>query len=66
LEKLKLKEGRSSVLEVPKSLPTVIKKGESQRSERSYFDWDEPHQVWEKVQEELEEKLKSVQGSRQD
>lgn len=56
-EKLKLKEGRSSVLEgVPKSLPALVKASRIQDKVKAVgFDWDEPHQVWDKVQEELEE-----------
>jgi len=56
-EKLKLKEGRSSVLEgVPKSLPALVKASRIQEKVKAVgFDWDEPHQVWDKVQEELEE-----------
>lgn len=59
-EKLKLKEGRKSVLEgVPRSLPALVKASRIQDKVRNVgFDWEEPHQVWDKVQEELEE-LKS-------
>ncbi|MFY0629383.1 MAG: nucleoside triphosphate pyrophosphohydrolase [Flavobacteriaceae bacterium] len=56
-EKLKLKEGKKSVLEgVPKSLPAVVKANRIQDKVSGVgFDWEEPHQVWEKVQEELSE-----------
>lgn len=56
-EKLKLKEGKESVLEgVPKSLPAVVKANRIQDKVSGVgFDWEEPHQVWEKVQEELSE-----------
>ena len=56
-EKLKLKEGKKSVLEgVPKSLPAVVKANRIQDKVAGVgFDWEEPHQVWEKVQEELSE-----------
>lgn len=56
-EKLKLKEGNKSVLGgVPKSLPAMIKAQRIQEKARAIgFDWDEPGQVWEKVQEELNE-----------
>lgn len=56
-EKLKLKEGKTSVLEgVPKSLPALVKANRIQDKVAGVgFDWDEPHQVWEKVQEELNE-----------
>lgn len=56
-EKLKLKEGKKSVLEgVPKSLPAIVKANRIQDKVAGVgFDWEEPHQVWEKVQEELHE-----------
>jgi len=56
-EKLKLKEGKSSVLEgVPKSLPALVKASRIQDKVKGVgFDWEEPHQVWDKVQEELGE-----------
>lgn len=56
-EKLKLKEGKTSVLEgVPKSLPSMIKATRIQEKARGVgFDWDNQEQVWDKVKEELEE-----------
>ena len=56
-EKLKLKEGKKSVLEgVPKSLPALVKASRIQDKVKGVgFDWEEPHQVWDKVQEEIEE-----------
>jgi len=56
-EKLKLKEGKKSVLSgVPKSLPPLVKAGRIQDKARGVgFDWDNKEQVWEKVQEELQE-----------
>jgi XTP/dITP diphosphohydrolase len=56
-EKLKLKEGRTSVLEgVPKSLPALVKANRIQDKVASVgFDWEEPQQVFEKLQEELAE-----------
>ena len=56
-EKIKLKEGKKSVLEgVPKSLPAMIKANRIQDKVSGVgFDWEEPYQVWEKVQEELSE-----------
>ncbi|MCL7754339.1 nucleoside triphosphate pyrophosphohydrolase [Polaribacter sp. Z022] len=56
-EQLKLKEGKSSVLEgVPKSLPAVVKASRIQEKVAGVgFDWEKPEQVWEKVQEELSE-----------
>ena len=54
-EQLKLKEGKTSVLEgVPKNLPAVVKASRIQEKVAGVgFDWEEPEQVWEKVQEEL-------------
>jgi XTP/dITP diphosphohydrolase len=56
-EKLKLKEGKTSVLEgVPVSLPAMVKATRIQEKARGVgFDWDNQEQVWDKVQEELEE-----------
>ena len=54
-EKIKLKEGKQSVLEgVPKSLPAMVKANRIQDKVAGVgFDWEEPHQVFEKVKEEL-------------
>ena len=56
-EKLKLKEGKKSVLEgVPKSLPPLVKAVRIQDKARGVgFDWEHKDQVWEKVQEEIAE-----------
>ncbi|MCF8714564.1 nucleoside triphosphate pyrophosphohydrolase [Joostella atrarenae] len=56
-EKLKLKEGKKSVLEgVPKSLPALVKASRIQDKVAGVgFDWEEPQQVFEKLQEELGE-----------
>ena len=56
-EKLKLKEGNTSVLEgVPTSLPSMVKANRIQEKVSGVgFDWEKPEQVWEKVQEELSE-----------
>ena len=56
-EKLKLKEGKTSVLEgVPKSMPSLVKAYRVQDKVRGVgFDWDNAGQVWDKVQEELGE-----------
>ncbi len=54
-EKLKLKEGKKSILEgVPKSLPALVKASRIQdKAACSGFDWEKPEQVFEKVQEEI-------------
>ncbi len=57
-EKIKLKEkGNKSVLGgVPKSLPALIKAMRIQEKARGVgFDWEEKSQVWEKVEEEMQE-----------
>lgn len=56
-EKLKLKEGKKSVLEgVPRSLPAVVKATRIQEKARGIgFDWEETGQVWDKIDEELRE-----------
>ena len=56
-EKLKIKEGKKSVLEgVPKSLPAIVKSFRIQEKVIGIgFDWDNKNQVWDKVLEELEE-----------
>ena len=56
-EKLKLKEGKKSVLEgVPRSLPAIVKAFRIQEKVRGIgFDWDNKSQIWEKVLEEIEE-----------
>lgn len=56
-EKLKLKEGKKSVLEgVPKSLPALVKASRIQEKVKGIgFDWDNADDVWNKVKEEMEE-----------
>ncbi len=63
-EKLKLKEGKQSVLEgVPTSLPAMVKAIRIQEKARGVgFDWDDQKQVWQKVQEEMEELKYEVQN----
>lgn len=66
-EKLKLKEGKKSVLEgVPASLPSLVKAIRIQEKAKGIgFEWDNKDQVWEKVQEELQEfKEAQVDGNR--
>ena len=66
-EKLKLKEGKNSVLEgVPKSLPAVVKAYRIQEKVRGIgFDWQNKEQVWDKVLEEIQE-LKDEEISKSD
>ena len=63
-EKLKMKEGRKSLLEgVPKSLPAIVKAYRVQEKAKQVgFEWEHIEQVWDKVNEEkleLEEAIKS-------
>ncbi|WP_139855003.1 nucleoside triphosphate pyrophosphohydrolase [Aequorivita sinensis] len=67
-ENLKLKEGKTSVLEgVPKSLPAVVKASRIQEKVAGVgFDWEEPQQVFEKLQEELGELQHEINENNQD
>ncbi|CAM1364489.1 Nucleoside triphosphate pyrophosphohydrolase [Tenacibaculum soleae] len=67
-EKLKLKEGNKSVLEgVPKSLPALVKANRIQDKVAGVgFDWEEPQQVWQKVQEELTELNDEIKAGNQE
>ena len=67
-ENLKLKEGKTSVLQgVPKSLPALVKANRIQDKVAGVgFDWEESNQVWEKVEEELEEFKTEVAKGNQD
>ena len=67
-EKLKLKEGKKSVLEgVPKGLPAMVKANRVQDKVSGVgFDWEEPQQVFEKLQEELGELQHEIQEDNQD
>lgn len=60
-EKLKMKEGKTSVLQgVPVSLPSMVKAIRIQEKAKQVgFEWDQKEQVFEKITEELEE-LKEV------
>ncbi len=64
-EEIKLKEKvgeqRSVLAGVPRSLPSMIKAWRVQDKARGVgFDWEEPQQVWDKVQEELAELQEAV------
>lgn len=61
-EKLKLKEGKNSVLSgVPKSLPSMVKAIRIQeKSKQVGFEWDTTQQVWEKLDEEINELREAV------
>ena len=67
-EQIKLKEGKKSVLEgVPRSLPALVKANRIQDKVAGVgFDWEEPQQVFEKVQEELAELQVEVHAGNKD
>lgn len=67
-EQLKLKEGKASVLEgVPKSLPSMVKASRIQEKVAGVgFDWEQPEQVFEKVEEELAELKVEIKKGNQD
>lgn len=61
-ENLKLKEGKKSVLGgVPAALPAMVKAMRLQEKAKQVgFEWDNRSQVWEKVEEEMEELKEAV------
>jgi MazG family protein len=63
-EKLKLKEGKKSVLSgVPASLPAVVKAIRLQeKSKQVGFEWSNSGEVWEKVEEETKELMDAIQS----
>jgi XTP/dITP diphosphohydrolase len=63
-EKIKLSEGKKSVLEgVPQSLPALVKANRVQEKVAGVgFDWEKPEQVLEKVREEIGELEQEVTG----
>ena len=67
-EKIKLKEGKKSVLEgVPKSLPSLVKAYRIQDKVRGVgFDWENASQVLDKVKEEMEELAYEVEKNDKD
>lgn len=62
-EKLKLKEGKRSVIAgVPRSLPSMTKAMRLQEKAKQVgFEWDNKEQVWEKVEEETRELKEAVE-----
>ena len=61
-EQLKLREGKKSVLSgVPRSLPAMIKAYRMQdKTKQVGFEWENDEQVWDKVEEELQEYKEAV------
>lgn len=66
-EKLKQKEGNKGALSgVPNSMPSLLKALRIQDKARAIgFDWDDPSQVWQKVQEELGELQEEIAANNQ-
>ncbi|WP_343306389.1 nucleoside triphosphate pyrophosphohydrolase [Chitinophaga niabensis] len=62
-ERLKLKEGKKSVLSgVPVSLPALVKSMRLQEKAKQVgFEWDTREQVWDKVEEETKELTEAVE-----
>src|SRR5436190_7542379 len=67
-EKLKLKEGKKSVLSgVPGSLPATVKAIRLQEKARQVgFEWENKDQVWQKVEEEIMELHSAVEKKEKD
>ena len=66
-EKLKLKEGKKSVLGgVPNGLPAVVKAMRLQEKAKQVgFEWDNRDQVWDKVEEEIAEMKEAIHANDQ-
>ena len=66
-EKLKLKEGKKSVLSgVPPSLPAIVKATRIQEKAKQVgFEWDKKEDVWKKVEEEMGELQEAVARGKQ-
>jgi MazG family protein len=66
-EELKIREGKSVLNGVPRSLPAMIKANRIQEKVRAVgFDWEEKSQIWAKVKEELSELEKEVEKEDQE
>ncbi len=67
-EKIKLKEGKSSVLGgVPKTLPSMVKAIRLQeKSQQVGFEWSNTEQVWAKLEEEIGELKEAIASNHQD
>ena len=67
-EKLKLKEGKTSVFSgVPKALPALVKAMRLQEKAKQVgFEWEAMEQVWDKVEEEMGELHEAVAQNNND
>ena len=66
-EQLKMKEGKKSVLSgVPRSMPAMVKAYRMQeKTAQVGFEWENSDQVWEKVEEEIQEFKEVADGEDQ-
>lgn len=67
-EKIKLKEGKTSVFGgVPRALPAMVKAMRLQEKARQVgFEWENKEQVWQKVEEETAELKEAIDAGNQD
>lgn len=67
-EKIKMKEGKKSVLSgVPQSLPAVVKAARIQEKAKQVgFEWENKEDVWKKVEEEMGELHEAMQTGNQE
>ncbi len=67
-EKLKLKEGKKSILAgVPKALPSMVKAIRLQEKSKTVgFEWENTQQVFDKVNEEMQELKEAIETKDQD
>jgi MazG family protein len=63
-EKLKLKEGKKSILSgVPKALPAIVKAMRLQEKAKQVgFEWENANQVWDKIKEEEQELVDAIKS----
>lgn len=66
-EKLKLQEGKTSVLSgVPGALPAMVKATRLQeKAKQTGFEWENKEQVWDKVEEETNELFETIRAGDQ-
>lgn len=67
-EKIKMKEGKKSVLAgVPQSLPAMVKAARIQEKAKQVgFEWENKEDVWKKVEEEMGELREAMETGNQD
>jgi XTP/dITP diphosphohydrolase len=67
-EKIKMKEGKTSVLSgVPPSLPAMVKAARIQEKAKQVgFEWENKEDVWKKVEEEIAELKEAMEQDNQD